>query len=454
VGRESRSADRLRNRLPQGGGKKPKAAMSSAASGISRAAPTSPSEHARGYGGDGDRAVDYRMCLLHKSQYEVIDDWQGAGDARDGQHEVVAKDVSSPSTRLGHAGRTRRRQISRAKTNPNPAYCVPLSALGGHGIGACAVGNAQAALEATIASVKEAHRTHYTGRRYADFQAVQLRGRRGGREKSTPRALSCATTASKRRKSPTAADRRRRNEAPLQAQSRYASASHEAVHTAARDGGRDGIYEPIRWSGSSATRTPLQAISASASMRKPRLGARGSRRRDVNRRYETLPLRQGPLGHRAGATWCRREQGAGGDTRSSAGRSLQGIPSSSISGACSPREEARAKAKKKPFQGEAPLAVANPSKIIARRSTTTTIAESVKDRASRTGAPHPEGHRRLGPVLKAIPRSSASGRNQAALARAAQRPRSRARGRDRQRGNKIPRGKSARVVWPTRSAWT
>src|SRR5712671_5121342 len=28
---------------------------------------------------DGDRAVDYRMCLLHKSQYELIDDWQVLG---------------------------------------------------------------------------------------------------------------------------------------------------------------------------------------------------------------------------------------------------------------------------------------------------------------------------------------------------------------------------------------
>src|SRR5205823_4993045 len=61
-----------------------------------------------------------------------------------------------------------------AKTNPNPAYCVPLSALGGHGIGACTVGNAEGALEATIASVKE-RSTNYTGAKMRDFQAVQLR---------------------------------------------------------------------------------------------------------------------------------------------------------------------------------------------------------------------------------------------------------------------------------------
>src|SRR5258706_15735605 len=61
-----------------------------------------------------------------------------------------------------------------ARSNPNPVYRVPLSALGGHGIVACAVGNAQAALELTIDSVKE-RSTNYTGMKMRDFQAVQLR---------------------------------------------------------------------------------------------------------------------------------------------------------------------------------------------------------------------------------------------------------------------------------------
>ena len=45
---------------------------------------------------------------------------------------------------------------------------------GEHGIGACGVGNAQAALESTIASVKE-RSTNYTGAKMREFQAVQLR---------------------------------------------------------------------------------------------------------------------------------------------------------------------------------------------------------------------------------------------------------------------------------------
>jgi len=53
---------------------------------------------------------------------------------------VVAKDVFVPEYKaLGMLDARGGDKFPGAKTNPNPAYCVPLSALGGHGIGACAV---------------------------------------------------------------------------------------------------------------------------------------------------------------------------------------------------------------------------------------------------------------------------------------------------------------------------
>jgi 3-hydroxy-9,10-secoandrosta-1,3,5(10)-triene-9,17-dione monooxygenase len=124
---------------------------------------------------DGERVVDYRMCLLHKSQYEVIDDWQVLGMRATGSMTVVAKDVFVPEhkalcmldARGGGA-------FPGARVNPNPVYRVPLSALGGYGIGAVAVGNAQAALELTCEAVKE-RSTSYTAMKMRDFQAVQIR---------------------------------------------------------------------------------------------------------------------------------------------------------------------------------------------------------------------------------------------------------------------------------------
>jgi 3-hydroxy-9,10-secoandrosta-1,3,5(10)-triene-9,17-dione monooxygenase len=124
---------------------------------------------------DGDRPVDYRMCLLHKSQYQVIDDWQVLGMRATGSMTVVAKDVFVPEYKaLGMLDARGGDKFPGAKINPNPAYCVPLSALGGHGIGACAAGNAQAALELSVDAVKE-RSTNYTGAKMRDFQAVQLR---------------------------------------------------------------------------------------------------------------------------------------------------------------------------------------------------------------------------------------------------------------------------------------
>lgn len=124
---------------------------------------------------DGDKAVDHRMCLLHKSQYQVIDDWKVMGMRSTGSMTVVAKDVFVPEykalcmydTRGGAA-------FPGARTNKNPAYQVSANALLGHGIGACAVGNAQAALELSIDAVKE-RSTSYTAAKMRDFQAVQLR---------------------------------------------------------------------------------------------------------------------------------------------------------------------------------------------------------------------------------------------------------------------------------------
>src|SRR5713101_3603925 len=107
--------------------------MSSAESGISRAAPTSPNG----------------TCSRSRCATATM--------------SVVAKDVFVPEYKaLGMLDARGGDKFPGAKANPNSAYCVPLSALGGHGIGACAVGNAQAALESTIASVKE-RSTSYTG---------------------------------------------------------------------------------------------------------------------------------------------------------------------------------------------------------------------------------------------------------------------------------------------------
>ncbi len=124
---------------------------------------------------DGDKVVDHRMCLLDKSQYEVVDDWHTLGMRSTGSMTVIAKDVFVPEYRALCAYDIRGGDgFPGATGNPNPLYRVSLNALGGHGIAATAVGNAMAALEHTLALVKE-RSTNYTGLKMRDQQIVQHR---------------------------------------------------------------------------------------------------------------------------------------------------------------------------------------------------------------------------------------------------------------------------------------
>jgi len=124
---------------------------------------------------DGERVVDHRMCLVPRSDYEIVDDWHVLGMRSTGSKSVRATDVFVPEHRalcmyLARGGG----DFPGARVNPNPLYRVPLSALGSHCLAAAGVGNAQAALELTIEAIRE-RSTSYTAMRMRDFQAVQLR---------------------------------------------------------------------------------------------------------------------------------------------------------------------------------------------------------------------------------------------------------------------------------------
>jgi 3-hydroxy-9,10-secoandrosta-1,3,5(10)-triene-9,17-dione monooxygenase len=129
---------------------------------------------------DGDRVIDHRMCLVPRSDYEIVDDWHVLGMRSTGSKSVRATEVFVPEHRalsmyLARGGT----EFPGAAGNPNPIYRVPMAALGSHCLAGAGVGNAQAALELTIEAVKE-RSTNYTGMRMRDFQALQLRVARAG----------------------------------------------------------------------------------------------------------------------------------------------------------------------------------------------------------------------------------------------------------------------------------
>jgi 3-hydroxy-9,10-secoandrosta-1,3,5(10)-triene-9,17-dione monooxygenase len=129
----------------------------------------------RGNASEGDKIIDHRMCLLDKSQYEVVDDWHTLGMRSTGSMTVIVKDIFVPEYRALCAYDIRGGDgFPGARGNPNPLYRLSLNALGGHGVAATATGNAMAALEHTLALVKE-RSTNYTGLKMRDQQIVQHR---------------------------------------------------------------------------------------------------------------------------------------------------------------------------------------------------------------------------------------------------------------------------------------
>jgi 3-hydroxy-9,10-secoandrosta-1,3,5(10)-triene-9,17-dione monooxygenase len=124
---------------------------------------------------DGDKVVDHRMCLFHKSEYRVVDDWHVLGMRSTGSMTVEAKEVFIPGYRA-LCGYDLRGGVPfpGAAGNPNPIYKVPFSAMAAHGIGGAAVGNAQAALDLTIEAVKQ-RSTSYQSLKMRDIQTIQVR---------------------------------------------------------------------------------------------------------------------------------------------------------------------------------------------------------------------------------------------------------------------------------------
>jgi 3-hydroxy-9,10-secoandrosta-1,3,5(10)-triene-9,17-dione monooxygenase len=129
---------------------------------------------------DGDRVVDHRMCLVPRGDYEIVDDWRVLGMRGTGSKSVRATEVFVPEHRalcmyLARGGS----EFPGAGANAGALYRIPISGLSSHCLAGAGVGNAQGALEQTIAAVKE-RSTSYTAMRMRDFQAVQLRIARAG----------------------------------------------------------------------------------------------------------------------------------------------------------------------------------------------------------------------------------------------------------------------------------
>src|SRR5215471_14614986 len=127
------------------------------------------------YGDDGKTAIDWRLCLVPKSDYEIIDTWHAMGMGATGSKDVAVSELFVPERRALPLLRCRGgREHPGAALNAGALFCIPLVAASSHPLAPAAVGAAEGAHELFLAVMAKRSGT-YTGARVADFQAVQIK---------------------------------------------------------------------------------------------------------------------------------------------------------------------------------------------------------------------------------------------------------------------------------------
>jgi 3-hydroxy-9,10-secoandrosta-1,3,5(10)-triene-9,17-dione monooxygenase len=124
---------------------------------------------------EGDRAVDWRLCLVPAKDYAILDTWYAMGMVGTGSKDIEVKEVFVPERRALALARCRGGlEHPGAVLNDGPLFRVPIVASAGHPLSASALGAAQGAFESVLHSFKTRVGT-YTGAKVADFQAVQIK---------------------------------------------------------------------------------------------------------------------------------------------------------------------------------------------------------------------------------------------------------------------------------------
>ena len=201
------------------------------------------------YDEDGTTPVDWRLCLVPKTDYEIIDTWYAMGMAATGSKDIAVTELFVPERRalpllrcrggLEHPG---------AALNQGPLFRIPIVAASSHPIAPAALGAAEGAYELFVAAMSRRVGT-YTGARVADYQAVQIKVARA-------RCLIDAARSFLRQSAIELQAAAQRNETPdIETKLRYRTHSafavnqaREAVETLWSCYGAQGLY----------TRDPLQ----------------------------------------------------------------------------------------------------------------------------------------------------------------------------------------------------
>lgn len=126
------------------------------------------------YSDDEADGIEYRIFLLPKADYKILDTWNVTGLRGTGSSDVEVREAFVPDHMSVAVGDLAGGPTPGSKVNPNPLYALPVFSLFPYVLSGVALGNAQACLD-DYAEVVRHRISTYNRAKLSDFQSTQIK---------------------------------------------------------------------------------------------------------------------------------------------------------------------------------------------------------------------------------------------------------------------------------------
>ncbi|MGL4445078.1 MAG: acyl-CoA dehydrogenase family protein [Alsobacter sp.] len=123
---------------------------------------------------DETEAAEYRIFLVHRRDYRVVDTWNAMGLRGTGSHDVEIDELFVPEHMTLPVSALRGGGTPGSAANPGALYRIPVFALFPYVLSGVALGNAQGCLDDYLAVARKRVST-YNGAQLGEFQSTQIK---------------------------------------------------------------------------------------------------------------------------------------------------------------------------------------------------------------------------------------------------------------------------------------
>src|SRR5690349_2071409 len=118
--------------------------------------------------------IEYRIFLVHKNDYQIVDTWNSVGLGGTGSNDVEVRDAFVPQVLTIAVSDLGGGPTPGSSVNPNALYALPVFSLFPYVLSGVALGNAQACLDDYV-DVARHRASTYNRAKLADMQSTQIK---------------------------------------------------------------------------------------------------------------------------------------------------------------------------------------------------------------------------------------------------------------------------------------